>query len=143
MTTDVSSTPRSTRWSGTRFDVLIGDDIEVSSELFAVDGWSRLEELCDGFCCDEAKTSQRGEFTDGYAVARHDEGLALVETTHDLPAAVAELSLGDDLAHPHIVARCATPARTMVIEVHGATGRRAEPSGPGTDLHDVTRRSWR
>ena len=111
MTTDVSSTPRSTRWSGTRFDALIGDGVEVSSELLAVDGRSCLEELCDGFCCYEAKTSQRGEFTDGYAVARHDEGLALVEATHDLPAAVAEFSLGDDLAHPDIVARGATSAR--------------------------------
>ena len=64
MTTDVSSTPRPTRWSATRFDALIGDSVEVSSELFAVDGWSCLEELCDGLGPHEAEAPHRGEFAD-------------------------------------------------------------------------------
>jgi len=42
--TDVSRTPRSTRWSTTWFDVLISDGVEVVSEPVAVDGRSRLEE---------------------------------------------------------------------------------------------------
>src|SRR6056297_2579437 len=111
MTTDVSSTPRATRWSGTRFDALIGYRVEVLSELFAVDGRGGLEELGDGFRSHEAKPPKRGEFADGHAVACDNEGLALVEATHDLPAAVPELSLGHDLAHLNIVALCATPAR--------------------------------
>ncbi len=96
MTTDVSSTPRSTRWSGTRFDALIGERVEVLSELFAVDGRCGLEELCDGVSCHESETAHRGELTDWYTVARDDERLALVEAAHDLAASVPQFSLGHD-----------------------------------------------
>ena len=111
ITTDVSSTPRSTRESGTRFDALIGGSVEVSPELFAVDGRSCMEELFDGFRSHEAETPQWGEFADWYAIACDDEGLSRVEATHDLSAAVTQFALGDDLTHPSIVARRATPVR--------------------------------
>lgn len=113
MTTDVSSTPRSTRWSATWFDALIGDKVEVPSELFAVNRWSCLEELGDGFRCNESEAAQRGQLADRHAIAGHDEGLALVKATHDLSAAIPQFSLGDDLTHPTIVARRATPARKL------------------------------
>jgi len=70
------------------FDALVDDGVEVSPELFGIDGWSGLEELCDGVRCHEAESPKWGEFSDGYAVACDDEGLALVEATHDLSAAV-------------------------------------------------------
>ena len=110
MTTDVSSTPRSTRWSGTGFDALIGDGVEVSSEPFGVDGWSCLEDLCNGFRGHEAKPTQRCEFADRNSIACDDEELTPVEAAHDLSAAVPQFSLAQDLTHPPIVARCATPA---------------------------------
>lgn len=55
MTTDVPSTPCSARWPGTGFDAVIGEFVEIALELFAVDGWSCLEDRCDGVRCHEAE----------------------------------------------------------------------------------------
>ena len=117
---------RSTRWSATGFDALVGDSVEISSELFAVDGRSGLEELNNGLCSHEAKKTQRSEFADGDTVACHHEGLALVEAAHDLPAAVPEFSLSHDLLHPLDSVRRGTETSrsiaSILIEVD-----RAEP----------------
>lgn len=87
--TEVSRTPRGTRCSTTRFDALVGNSVEVASELVAVDGRRCLEELGDGFCGHEAETPKWSEFTDRLAVACDDEGLAFVEASHDLATAVS------------------------------------------------------
>lgn len=67
------------RESPTRFAALIGDGVEISSELFGVDGRRCREDLCNRVGGHEAETPEWGEFTDGDAVASDDEGLAFVE----------------------------------------------------------------
>ena len=45
------------------------------------------------------------QLADRYAVARHDEGLAAIERSHDAAAFVPQLALGDHSCHSSIVAR--------------------------------------
>ena len=48
-----------------------------------------------GFGTNEPVTAQWSELTHGNPVARHDEGVTLVEAAHDLAALVPQLALGD------------------------------------------------
>jgi|GEM_PF-6386049 len=105
-------TPRARRiGSGTRFHILGRHAVEIGAQTLQVDAGCSLEH-CDGSIgIDEAVATKRSEFTNGNAVARHDVGLAGIQTSHDLPTVVAELALCNFSIHHSNVARCAT-ART-------------------------------
>ena len=105
MTTDVSSSPRSRRGSDTWSRVLVEDAIDVGAEPGRIDCRGSGERAHDDFRRDEAATPERDQLTHGRSVAGNDEGLALVERSHDLAAVVPELALGDLPCHVAIVAR--------------------------------------
>ena len=105
MTTDVSSSPRSRRDSGTRRRVLVEDAIDLGAEPGWIDPRGSGERAHDDVRRDEAATPERDQLTHGRPVAGDDEGLALVECSHDLAAVVPELALGDLPCHTAIVAR--------------------------------------
>jgi hypothetical protein len=96
--------PRSRRGSTTRRRILVDHCIHVVTELLELDRRS-VSEGCDrGLCGDEPARSQWLQFADGNTVARDDESLAAIQRTHDVAAAIAELSLGDLACHRSIVA---------------------------------------
>src|SRR6185436_18478869 len=99
MTTDVSTSPRSGRTSATRSRLLIDDGVDVAAEPLAGDRRRTGEDRLDGFGGDKRTLADRDQFTDRDAVARDDEGIALVEGPHDPAAVVAQLALGDLPAH--------------------------------------------
>ena len=55
--------PRSTRRSGTRFDSLVGDGVEVGPETLGVDRRCPVEQLGNGLGCDESQASKWAELT--------------------------------------------------------------------------------
>jgi hypothetical protein len=64
------------------------------------------------------------QFTDGYAVAGHDERLASVEGAHDVAAAVAEFTLGDFASHSgSTVARVLRRLHEDASELHASLTR--------------------
>lgn len=79
--------------------------VEVLAKLGGVDRWCIRKRCHNDLAGNEATVPQRDQLTNGHAVASDNEGLALVETAHDLSAVVAEFSLGDDLGHEVTVAR--------------------------------------
>src|SRR5262249_5101649 len=105
MTTEVSSSPRSRRGSGTRRRVLVEDAVDVGTEPDWIDPRRSGERAHDDLRRDEAATPERDQLTHWRPVAGDDEGLALVERSHDLAAVVPELALGDLPCHVAIVAR--------------------------------------
>lgn len=109
--TDVSSRPRARRLGlTTRCDFLACCFVQIRSELAIVNP-GRGPEKCDGrLCGDESMAAQRRQLTDGHTIARDDEGLALVESAHDVAALVPKLPLADLATHRPSVARRATQA---------------------------------
>ena len=81
---------------------MAGDVIEVLAVLLGIQCRSGAEDLGDGFGGNESEAAQRREFSDGDSVSGDDEGLAFVKATHDLAAAVSELSLRDGLSHAEL-----------------------------------------
>ena len=96
---------------------MTGDFVQILAELLSVDCRCCAEDLGDRFCGHESEASHWREFSDRDAVAGDDEGLAFVEATHDLAAAVAEFSLCDGLTHPTTVARRATVVQEIAFAV--------------------------
>src|SRR5262245_23098163 len=104
MMTEVSTSPRGCR-SGTRARVLVEHAIDVAAETCAVDVRRAVERCRDDFRVHEPASPDRKELADRDAVSRDEEGLSPIETTHDLAAVVAKLSLGDLAGHALTVAR--------------------------------------
>ncbi len=124
--TEVSSKPRSRRWSAMRRCVLIRDVVEVGAEPVSVDRWRVAEHREDGVSGHESMTAHRSQLSDGRPVASDDESLSMIEAAHDLTAVVAKLALCDCVRHTHNVARSATlwqPARDI-----GSSALPAAPS---------------
>src|SRR3990172_8729304 len=107
ITTEVSTSPRGWRASGTGGRVLVDHRVDILAEPFASDGRSAREQGDRGPSIDEPAPPQGAELADGDPVAGHDEGLTTIEGTHDLAALVAELSLRDLATHP---GECSTSA---------------------------------
>ena len=97
--------PRARR-SATRFGIRTGYTVEIAAEAFVVDRRRTTEHRDCRLRADKALPAQRCELTDGHPIAGDDEGLAVVESPHDLPAVVAKFSLGDFLSHK---GECSTP----------------------------------
>jgi len=77
MATDVSMRPRNGRsGSGTRLDVRGRHAIEIVTQSLPVNVGRSLERRDGGVGANEATPAQRGEFSDGNAVSRHDVGVA-------------------------------------------------------------------
>ena len=100
--------PLSGRASATKRHVLARDSIEILAELLTVDRWRRSEDLGHRLRGHEPEPSQRCERTDRHTTTGDDKGLAFVEATHDLAAAIAKFSLCDGLPHLASVAPGAT-----------------------------------
>src|SRR5256885_15413492 len=134
MTTDVSSTPRRGRGASvTRRDALIGNPVQIGPEGPVINGRRRAEQRHGGLSGDETVAPQRGQFADRHTVTRHDERLARIEPTHDLPAVIAQLPLCDLLGHADTVAHRATEAGS---ECGNARCRPARPAR-GRDVHNA------
>src|SRR5437588_11495356 len=97
---------------------LVDATVEVPAETHAINVGCAGKRGNDCFCRNEAPSPQRYELADGHAVPRDDEGLTLVELTHDLAALVAQLALRDLSAHR---GDCSTRATRSV---EGAPRRR-------------------
>ena len=93
-------TPRWARGvSGTRAGVLGRDAVEVGAQPGQVDAGSTPEYGDDGVGIHEPVASQRGQLSDGYAMAGDDKAFTPVQSPHDLAAVVPELPLGDVSCH--------------------------------------------
>ena len=99
ITTEVSTSPRGCRGSGTRSRVLIDERVDIFLKSPRSDTRSAGECGENGFTGDEHPLPDGNEFAYGNAVARDDERPALVESAHDASAFVAQLSLSDTPTH--------------------------------------------
>lgn len=77
------------RWSATRRGILIDKRIDVGPESLRVDGCCTGHGSNRSLRHHEPAAPQRHEFPDRHAVARHDEGLAAVDSPRDLAAVVS------------------------------------------------------
>ncbi len=119
-----SSTPRGVQPRGIgSHRILPRRGVEVRSEAFVVDRWCDPEHGDRRLRRDEAMSTQWQQFADGHAVSSDDEGLALVEVTHDLAALVAPLA---HLAAPSRLARSIAASSTAASprRSSAATGSR-------------------
>lgn len=92
--------PRSARWgSGTRAGVLGRHAVEVVAKPSEIDPRRSSEHGDGGFRPHEPVSTQRGQFSDRYAVPGDHECLAPVQPPHDLAAVVSKLPLGDVSSH--------------------------------------------
>jgi len=99
MSTDVSMMPRGGRpWSAIRSGILGAHAVEILAELRVVDTRSLAKNGDSRVGLHEAMPSKRAELPDRHSVSGHNEGLTLIETTHDFTALVAQLSL-TNLSH--------------------------------------------
>jgi len=89
--------------------ILGAHTVEVLTELYVVDAGSLAEDGYGRVGLYEPMPTKRGELPDRYSISGHDKGLTVIETTHDLAALVAQLSLGY-FPHPASVAQGATLA---------------------------------
>ncbi len=94
--------------SATGAQVLGNHSIEIVPELVQIDCGCVTEQCHSGVGANEAVPAKRCQFAHWDSVASHDERLALVELSHDLPTVVPQLSLGDLSGHSSSVARRAT-----------------------------------
>lgn len=79
--------------------------VEIVAKAGGVDSRGVGERRGDDLSCDETPAAEWDQLADGHAVAGDDEGLALIESAHDLTAVVAKFSLGDRFSQPTSVAR--------------------------------------
>jgi hypothetical protein len=103
--------------SATRCRILIDQGVNVLPEMSGPNTWCTGERGKGSFGRYEHPLSQGNQLADGHTVARNDECLPLVQGTHDSPAFVAELSLGDASTHRRgIVARALRHGRSRLID---------------------------
>ena len=105
MTTEVSTSPRGWRGSATRRGILIANGVYIFPKAPERHAWGIGESRQCGFGRHELPLSYGNQLPDGHTIARDDEGFSPVQSPHDSSAVVAELSLGDPVAHGVIVAR--------------------------------------
>lgn len=88
--------------SATGTKLLAGNGVEIPAELQKVDWKCSSEHRHRGLRGDEPTPASRRQLADRGAVVGDDKRFALVESTHDLSAVVAELTLVD-LLHEQAV----------------------------------------
>jgi hypothetical protein len=73
--------------------------VEIGSESVTVDAGGAGKDLRDLLARSEPSPPHWDELADGHAAPSHDEGLALIQATHDLAAAVAKFTLRNRPTH--------------------------------------------
>jgi hypothetical protein len=101
MTTEVSINPRGERGSATRRGILIDHSVDILPKARAGD--ARRSSECGEYRVGrhEHTLTKRAQLPDGNPIPGDDERSSPVEVTHDSPAVVAELALGDSSSHSH------------------------------------------
>src|SRR5580658_654619 len=106
--TEVSMMPRGGRtWSAMRSRILRAHAVEILTKLRIIDAGCLAEDGNGRVGLHVPMPTKRGELPDGHSISGHHEGLAVVETSHNFTALVAQLSL-TYLPHPANVAHGAT-----------------------------------
>src|SRR5207249_2233803 len=99
ITTEVSTSPRACRRSGTRARILVDQGIEVPSQTASSEPRSAGEGRNGGAGGHETPASRRHQLPNCHAIPGDQEALAAVERSHHFPAVVAQLPLGDLARH--------------------------------------------
>ena len=95
-TPEVSIIPRWSRGeSGTRFEILGCNIVDVRAKARQVDAWRTTEHGDGGIGVHEPIPPKRSQLTDGCTVSGNDGAFALVQSPHDLAAVIPKLPLGD------------------------------------------------
>lgn len=93
--------------SATQCHALVDVAVEIGSEPVTVEAGGAGKDLGDLLARSELSPPDWDEFADGHAAPSDDEGLALVQATHDLAAVVAKFALCNRPTHK---GQCSTGA---------------------------------
>ena len=85
--------------SGTRRRILIDRSIDVFPKPFEGSLWRGGKDRKNSVGGNENPLPNRNQLADRHTMASDDEGLDLVESSHDSTTFIAELSLRDQAAH--------------------------------------------
>jgi hypothetical protein len=85
-----------------RSGILGCNAVEVPAKQDKVHAGSTPEHGDGGVGGHKTVPTKGGQLADGCAIAGDDEGLAMIEPAHDLPALVPELPLSDDSGHTEV-----------------------------------------
>ena len=102
--------------------VLVDWSVQVGAEAFEIDCWCAGKDCHGSFGRDELPLSERLEFSDRYAVPRHDKRLAALHRAHDLASFVAQLPQCDfprhvDRSDPQLVQESSRRKHAYALEL--------------------------